>query len=164
MTKTRLFPRNNADVGEQEETGQLYAGFCPTGEPVCAVISLGLPLPTGSSGLPEDSASSVNVFCLALLRARFTWPPVSPRAPVVSYTTLSPLPCSASRIRRSTLCCTFSRVAPGGRYPPLCSVQPGRSSAQMPKHRDATARWPVSRSFYRSRGNSRVSTRVARSD
>lgn len=31
--------------------------------------------------------------------------------------------------RRSTFCCTFSRVAPGGCYPPPCSVEPGRSSA-----------------------------------
>jgi len=30
---------------------------------------------------------------------------------------------------RSTLCCTVSRIAPGGCYPPPCSAEPGRSSA-----------------------------------
>ena len=60
------------------------------------VISLGALLPVPSSGLPEDSARSVIIFCLALLRTRFTWPPVSPRTPVVSYTTLSALPGSLS--------------------------------------------------------------------
>jgi hypothetical protein len=33
------------------------------------------------------------------------------------------------RPRRSAFCGTVSRVAPGGRYPPSCPVEPGRSSA-----------------------------------
>jgi hypothetical protein len=47
--------------------------------------------------------------------------------PVVSYTAVSPLP--QPRLRRSVLCGTVSRIAPGGCYPPPCPVEPGRSSA-----------------------------------
>ncbi len=111
----------------------------PAAEAV-TVISLGALSPVPSSGLPEDSAGRVIILCLALLRTRFTWPPVSPRAPVVSYTTLSPLPDPASRFGRSALCCTFSRVAPGGRYPPSSPAEPGRSSVRSPlaRRRHAT--------------------------
>jgi hypothetical protein len=35
------------------------------------------------------------------------------------------------RARRSTFCCTVSRVTPGGCYPPPCSMEPGRSSAPL---------------------------------
>ena len=52
-----------------------------------------------------------------------------------------PYPGSTSRCRpwRSAFCCTFSRVAPGGCYPPPCSSEPGRSSAPDPEgSRDAT--------------------------
>ena len=38
-----------------------------------------------------------------------------------------------SRPGGPVLCCTFSRVAPGGRYPPPCSAEPGRSSARCPR-------------------------------
>src|SRR5690606_10283128 len=55
-------------------------------------ISLGDTLPCRSSGLPEDSAGRVIILCLTLLRTRFTWRAMSPWPPVVSYTTLSPLP------------------------------------------------------------------------
>jgi hypothetical protein len=53
---------------------------------------------------------------------------------VVSYTTVSPLPVpgpsrSRARHRRSVFCGTVPRVTPGGRYPPPCPVEPGRSSA-----------------------------------
>src|SRR6478735_4369177 len=48
--------------------------------------------------------------------------------PVVSYTALSPLPRPGPG--RSALCGTFSRIAPGGCYPPPCPVEPGRSSAR----------------------------------
>jgi len=40
---------------------------------------------------------------------------------------------------RSTLCCTFSRVAPGGCYPPSCPAEPGRSSAVVSNRRDRLA-------------------------
>src|SRR6188472_3313843 len=48
--------------------------------------------------------------------------------PVVSYTTLSPLP--RPKPWRSALCGTVSRITPGGCYPPSCPVEPGRSSAR----------------------------------
>ena len=116
--------------------GRLYAGFCHS-----AVISLGSPLLTNSSGLPEDSASRVNVFCLALLRARFTWPPMSPRAPVVSYTTLSPLPSDESK--GGLLSVALSRGLPRvgvTHRSALCSPDVPR---RVCKHRDATARRPI---------------------
>ena len=50
--------------------------------------------------------------------------------PVVSYTTLSPLPPGLAARRRSALCGTVSRITPGGCYPPPCPVEPGRSSAR----------------------------------
>ena len=54
--------------------------------------------------------------------------------PVVSYTTLSPLPARPSTSSgtgwRSALCGTVSRIAPGGCYPPPCPTEPGRSSAR----------------------------------
>ncbi|SFP90232.1 hypothetical protein SAMN02982918_3823 [Saccharomonospora viridis] len=65
-----------------------------------ATIHLGLPSPTGSSGLPAGIGRAAlkrlrrsrNGSLLALLRVGFTEPPRSPEALVVSYTTLSPLP------------------------------------------------------------------------
>ena len=44
------------------------------------------------------------------------------------------------RPRRSVFCGTVPRVTPGGRYPPPCPVEPGRSSAEIPKDLDAAAR------------------------
>jgi len=62
---------------------------------------------------------------------------------VVSYTAVSPLPPSrwdgshltASR-RRSVFCGTVPRVAPGGRYPPPCSVESRLSSTTQVRRRD----------------------------
>jgi len=75
-------------------TGRPYAGFCPAACTAVTAISLGPTLPSASSGLPEDSASSLSVLCLTLLRARFTEQIRSPGSLVVSYTTVSPLPTS----------------------------------------------------------------------
>src|SRR4051794_37661559 len=58
-------------------------------------ISLGTTLPQPSSGLPGNSASSLNVPCLTLLRTRFTQRARSLGPLVVSYTTVSPLPPAA---------------------------------------------------------------------
>ena len=55
-------------------------------------IYLGTTLPQPSSGLPGNSASSLNVPCLTLLRTRFTQRARSLGPLVVSYTTVSPLP------------------------------------------------------------------------
>ncbi|TDN43192.1 hypothetical protein EDF64_109116 [Curtobacterium flaccumfaciens] len=74
--------------------GRPYAGFCPAARAAVTAISLGPTLPSASSGLPEDSASSLSVLCLTLLRARFTERIRSPGPLVVSYTTVSPLPTS----------------------------------------------------------------------
>ena len=70
--------------------GRPYAGFCPAACAAVTAISLGPTLPSASSGLPEDSASSLSVLCLTLLRARFTERIRSPGPLVVSYTTVSP--------------------------------------------------------------------------
>ena len=48
--------------------------------------------------------------------------------PVRSYRTFSPLPVRRSGLRRYVFCGTFPGVAPGGRYPPPCPVEPGLSS------------------------------------
>ncbi len=78
--------------GRVVRTGRPYAGFCPA--LAVTAISLGPTLPPASSGPPEDSASSLVVLCLTLLRARFTERIRSPGPLVVSYTTVSPLPTS----------------------------------------------------------------------
>ncbi len=109
--------------------GSVPGFFAPS-----TAISLGDTLPWHSSGLPEDSASRVIILCLTLLRTRFTWRAVSPRPPVVSYTTLSPLPLAG----RSALCGTFSRITPGGCYPPSCPEEPGRSSVRLPATRPSS--------------------------
>ena len=129
-------------AGRAESGGgraNLYAGFCPrTGHPVrVATIHLGRALPHASSGLPGSSGGQPsNASCLTLLRVGFTEPPPSPEVLVVSYTTVSPLPrCDRRPVRetapprRSVLCGTVPRVTPGGRYPPPCPAEPGRSSA-----------------------------------
>ncbi len=56
------------------------------------------------------------------------------RLAVRSYRTVSPLPriphsCEYRTVRRSTLCCTFRRLAPPRRYLAPCPVEPGLSSA-----------------------------------
>src|SRR4051812_440802 len=77
---------------EEGEWAGCYAGFCPGAEAPVTAIYLGRTLPCVSSGLPGNSASSLSVPCLTLLRARFTQQAWSPRPLVVSYTTVSPLP------------------------------------------------------------------------
>jgi hypothetical protein len=112
----------------------------PVGRVLCsrsrgaAVIHLGLPLPATSCGLPASirraafnrSRREPLAPLLTLLRVGFTEPPQSPATLVVSYTTVSPLPPLARR--RSVLCGTVPRVAPGRRYRPPCPVEPGPSS------------------------------------
>lgn len=80
---------------------------------------------------PGTRRAASSVPCLTLLRTRFTEPTRSPWPLVVSYTTVSPLPPAEPKPnrRRFTFCGTVSRVAPGGCYPPSCSMEPGRSSA-----------------------------------
>ena len=67
---------------------------------------------------------------LVLPRMGFTRPAVSPRQPVGSYPTFSPLPeRGITSHRRSVFCGTFPGVTPGPRYGPSCPVWPGLSSA-----------------------------------
>ncbi len=86
-------------------------------------------LPAGSGGLPSNAcakpgrpglllglapggvyrAAQVTLGAGGLLHHRFTLTPATPR--------------------RSVFCGTIPRVAPGGRYPPPCPVEPGPSSA-----------------------------------
>ena len=54
------------------------------------------------------------------------------RLAVRSYRTVSPLPrTSCDAVRRSTLCCTFRRLAPPRGYLAPCPVEPGLSSAPL---------------------------------
>ena len=55
-------------------------------------------------------------------------PAPSPGTAVGSYPTVSPLPSVEGDGRRSGFCGTFHRLAPPGRYPAPCSVEPGLSS------------------------------------
>lgn len=96
-------------------------------------IHLDLTLPPNSSSLPEDLGEQpLNTFYLTLLPMRLAMRLTVTRSPVVSYTAVSPLP--KQKFRRSILCCAISQVALGGRYPPLCSTEPGSSSATPNEH------------------------------
>lgn len=130
-----------------------YAGFCPD----CSVtaIPLGLTLPQASSSLPGNSASSLTVSLLGLAPSEVY---LADRITTITGGllhhpfTLTP----RQAVWRSTLCCTCSRVTPGGRYPPLCSVEPGRSSTPLPVPQPSSR--PASRSsiLLDSRGFFRV--------
>jgi len=77
------------------------------------VIYLGRRLPVASCGLPETRMGrAVPRLCLALLPVGVTWPPVSPRTPVVSYTTFSPLPGWLTNLAVCFSVALFRRVAP----------------------------------------------------
>ncbi|GAB3131016.1 hypothetical protein GCM10027057_00980 [Marisediminicola antarctica] len=108
-----------------------YAGFCPRSQPCgwerVTAIYLGTTLPQPSSGLPGNSAGSLKRSLSDLAPGEVYLADRSPESLVVSYTTVSPLP--GADPGRFTLCCTVSRIAPGGCYPPPCPVEPGRSSA-----------------------------------
>ncbi len=64
--------------------------------------------------------------------------------PVGSYPTLSPLP--GAETGRSSLCCTFLWLAPTGRYPASCPVEPGLSS---PAFAAATIRTTPKKVYHR---------------
>ena len=155
----RFCPCSTSDAnGPADTPGSVVGGRRRT------AISLGEALPHPSSGLPGASASNLIGTCLTLLRARFTQQARSLGPLVVSYTTVSPLPRSSKRPWRSALCCTFSRITPGGCYPPPCSVEPGRSSARprppRERMRDATV-WPTRSRSPGYRPDSAVRTRIA---
>ncbi len=96
--------------------------------------------PRTRAGRPRSCARPVRApDFLILLQVGFAEPAGSPRSLVVSCTAVSPLPSPSRRGRRSVLCGTFPRVAPGGCYPPPRPVEPGPSSA-LPEGNDAVAR------------------------
>jgi len=70
-----------------------------------------------SSNLPERSASSVNAFCLVLLRMGFSLLRLVTKCTVRSYRTFSPLPVPPfqAAIGGFAFCSTFRRVAAPGR-------------------------------------------------
>ncbi len=100
------------------------------------VIYLGRELPLASGSLPggcplwEGNGSFPDPVdlpsCLALLPAGVAWPPRLPGAPVVSYTTFSPLPGLATCGGLFLWPCP--RVASPGYYPALHPLESGLSS------------------------------------
>jgi len=85
-----------------------------------AIIHLAQPLPAGSSDLPGGRSGSKSASggqpltppYLVLHREEFAWPRMSPRAPVRSYRTISPIT-SLINDRRGwfVFCCTCRRPA-----------------------------------------------------
>ena len=88
-----------------------YAGFCHW-----TVSPLGRLLPSGSSNLPECSASSVVAFCLVLLRMGFGLLRTVTSRTVRSYRTISPLPVPCCHSHRR-LCFLFHFPSPRGARP-----------------------------------------------
>ena len=72
-------------------------------------------------GRPQTLSYSV------LLRTEFTWPAASPRQPVGSYPTLSPLPPGQNPEAVYSLLHVTGITPPGG-YPASCPAEPGLSS------------------------------------
>src|SRR4051794_10351392 len=104
-------------------------------------ISLGTTLPQPSSGLPGNSASSLNVPCLTLLRTRFTQRARSLGPLVVSYTTVSPLP----PVRGLEAVCSllhFLADCSGWVLPTVLLCGARTFLGTLPKKGDATA-WPT---------------------
>jgi hypothetical protein len=108
-----------------------------------AAIPLGPPSPAGSCGLPAGSGGQPSNACagtgqagtlLTLLRVGFTEPPGSPRALVVSYTTVSPLPAYAGGLFSVALSRGSPRVA--------VSNHPALWSPDLPRQRIAPPRPP----------------------
>src|SRR4051794_40151248 len=125
------------------------------GHPSRAAVADGLVRPTRKLGRAALPQLALDASCLALLRAGFAEPPGSPRALVVSYTTVSPLPPIARR--RSLFCGTFPRVAPGGCCPPPCPVESGLSSAE--RSEEAPTRPPGRLAHREAKGTAHVRCR-----
>ena len=89
------------------------------------IIYLGLPLPEGSSDLPESTTGRRIAFCSVLLRMEFTCARPVTRTAVVSYTAFPPLPPKEAVY----FCCTGLGVTSTGRYPASCPLKPVLSSS-----------------------------------
>ena len=105
------------------------------------IICLEGRLPDPSCSLPEgrsregESAGRTPAtgpsFCLTLLPMGVAWPRRLLSAPVVSYTTFSPLRPERSRSRaRGLFLWSYPRVTPPGRYPASHPMESGLSSPQ----------------------------------
>lgn len=90
------------------------------------IICLGLPLPKGSSDLPESTTGRRIAFCSVLLRMEFTCARSVTTTAVVSYTAFPPLPSIKKAVY---FCCTGLGVTSTGRYPASCPLKPGLSSS-----------------------------------
>ncbi|REF37983.1 hypothetical protein DFJ64_3446 [Thermasporomyces composti] len=170
-SRTPVWPRGGGRSVSARGQGNKRGKKKRTSRPVSrilsrAVIHLGSPLPTTSSGLPAGSGGPPSSACadpgrdapgpLGLAPGgvyRAAW--VTPDAGGLLHHpfTLARTP-DASRAGsrwRSALCGTFPRVTPGGRYPPPCPVESGLSSAGrgVASSPDATAR-PTRPSHQRS--------------
>ena len=124
-----------------------------------AIIYLGLPLPTGSSGQPGDEPDTRNSLYSALLRMGLAWTPAVASEAVSSYLTFPPLPAPRdSPIRRiPTLSgrIAFSPIAQNGRYisaalsvgspRPAVSGHPVRRSSDFPLSQPELKQRPPSR-------------------
>ena len=88
-------------------------------------IRLDLPLPTGSSSLPERSAGRVAAFCLALLRMGFGQPRLLPAARCALTAPFHPCLCRLFRLPSAVLLSVpLSVMLPCpavSRHPALCS-------------------------------------------
>ena len=111
----------------KREWAGLYAGFCLGDGSPWTAISLGDTLPCRSSNLPGNSAGSLRVPCWSCSGRGLPSEPCH-HGPWWSLT--PPFHPYRHECRRSAFCCTFSRISPGGRYPPPCPAEPGRSSAR----------------------------------
>ena len=91
-------------------------------------ICLILPLPAGSSDLPESTTGRRIALYSVLLRMGFTSAPSVTRKAVSSYLTVPPLP--QENPVAVYFCCTSLGVTSTGRYPASCPVKPGLSSSE----------------------------------
>ena len=65
--------------------------------------------PTAQATYPGATGRAGPLPYLVLLQTGFAWLAVSPRRPVGSYSTLSPLPVRRTAVWRSAFCCAFQR-------------------------------------------------------
>ncbi len=88
------YPRLVYKPHSVRRSGQVYARrFHPCADHVWEVIYLGRRSPCASRSLPGTQVRrAASCPCLALLLVGVAWPPALLPAPVVSYTTISPLP------------------------------------------------------------------------
>ena len=121
----------------------LYAGFCASrrlaARSRATAIHLRPPLPMASSGLPAGSGGPPSNACAAAQRTGrpsdlapggvYRAAPVTRGAGALLPHRFTLTGADSRRRRRSVFCGTVPRVTPGGRYPPPCPVEPGRSSA-----------------------------------